>query len=385
VTAERTSVDRGRAARLLRQRHALIRWYREHRRELPWRGTRNAYAIWVSEVMLQQTRVATVVPYFERFLERFPDLRSLAAAPEDAVLGTWSGLGYYRRARALHAGARAVMERHGGRVPNDPEALRHLPGVGRYTAGAIASIAFDRPEPVLDGNVRRVLSRLLGERFERAGPGEQDRLLWEGAAALVRGPSPGELNQALMELGAVLCTPRSPACPRCPVAGGCAAFASGNPEAYPRPRKRPPTVGVRAGVVIVRRGARFLLERPAGDSPLRGRWDLPAAALDGSLDAARQLARVVGQRHGVELVPGLLATTVRHGIMNRRLRLDAFTARLRRGRIAANPDLRWTTEADLDEVPVSGATRKILRALAQPGQDAPAAAAGQAPGRIVAP
>ena len=213
-------------------RRALLAWYRANRRELPWRATRDPYAIWVSEAMLQQTRVETAIPYYERFLERFPDVAALASADLDDVLGAWAGLGYYSRARNLHAAARLVAERHGGEVPDDVEQLRALPGVGRYTAGAIASIAFDRPEPVVDGNAARVLTRLHDIR-EDVRSARVARRLWEESAALVRGPQPGLLNQALMELGARVCTPRAPRCPTCPLLRHCAAYRAGDPESLP--------------------------------------------------------------------------------------------------------------------------------------------------------
>jgi len=192
-------------------RRALLDWYRANRRDLPWRRTRDPYAIWISETMLQQTRVETVIPYYERFLERFPDVAALADAESDDVLGAWAGLGYYSRARNLQAAARQIAERHGGRVPDDVEALRALPGIGRYTAGALASIAFDRPEPIVDGNVARVLARVKGIREDVKQPAVVKRL-WEEAARLARGPAPGDLNQALMELGATVCVPGEPRC-----------------------------------------------------------------------------------------------------------------------------------------------------------------------------
>jgi A/G-specific adenine glycosylase len=213
-------------------RRALLDWYRANRRDLPWRATRDPYAIWISEAMLQQTRVETAIPYYERFLARFPDLQTLADADSDDVLGVWAGLGYYSRARNLHAAARIVVDEHAGELPDDAEALRSLPGVGRYTAGAVASIAFDRPEPVVDGNVSRVFARLRGIRDD-VRKAATVRRLWEEAAALVRGPHPGDLNQALMELGARVCTPRAPRCPVCPVAHHCEAQRGGDAEALP--------------------------------------------------------------------------------------------------------------------------------------------------------
>ena len=201
-------------------RRLLIDWYNEHRRDLPWRRTGDPYAIWVSESMLQLTLVDSVIPYYERFLTRFPDIHSLASADADDVLRLWAGRGYYSRARNLQKAARVVCDRHGGTLPDSAEALRELPGIGRYTAGAVASIAFDRPEPIVDGNVARVLARLHEIREDLKSPDTQRRL-WDEAATLARGPRPGDLNQALMELGATLCTPKNPRCPVCPLRRRC--------------------------------------------------------------------------------------------------------------------------------------------------------------------
>lgn len=232
-------------------RDALLAWYDAHARDLPWRRTRDPYAVWVSEVMLQQTRVETVVPYYERFLARFPTVEALAAAAEEEVLAAWSGLGYYRRARLLHAGVREVVARHGGRVPEDAAARRALPGVGAYTAGAIGSIAFDREEPLVDGNVARVLARVHGVGTP-LGRADTEARLWAEAARLVRGPRPGALNQALMELGATVCTPRAPRCGACPIAARCEARARGDVEALPVPRakKAPREVALVAVVAV---------------------------------------------------------------------------------------------------------------------------------------
>ena len=214
-------------------RTALLAWYRRERRDLPWRRTRDPWAIWVSETMLQQTRVETVIPYYERFLARFPTVEALADAEPDELMQHWAGLGYYSRARNLQAGARKVAREHAGRVPDQVEALLELPGVGRYTAGALASIAFDRPAAIVDGNVARVLARLLDLALDVKSPAGQKRL-WSEAEALAAGPSPGDLNQALMELGALVCTPRSPACEICPHERTCDARRAGDAESLPR-------------------------------------------------------------------------------------------------------------------------------------------------------
>jgi len=255
-------------------RRALLDWYRANRRDLPWRRTRDPYAIWISETMLQQTRVETVIPYYERFLERFPDVAALADAESDDVLGAWAGLGYYSRARNLQAAARQIAERHGGRVPDDVEALRALPGIGRYTAGALASIAFDRPEPIVDGNVARVLARVKGIREDVKQPAVVKRL-WEEAARLARGPAPGDLNQALMELGATVCVPGEPRCPACPLREDCAARLQGTQAMYPG-RKARNARPLRQTCMLLAHvdGAVFLEKRPPSGI-WGGLWSLP--------------------------------------------------------------------------------------------------------------
>jgi len=257
----------------------LLRWYDREARDLPWRGSTDPYSVWVSEIMLQQTRVDTVVPYYERFLERFPTLRALAEADEDTVLSHWSGLGYYRRARLLHAGVREVVERYGGKVPEDAEARLALPGVGRYTAGAIGSIAFDRQEPVVDGNVTRVLARLKGIELP-VGTTEMNKRLWLEAESLVPNERPGDFNQALMELGATVCTPKQPRCDACPLDADCAAFENDMVEQLPIPkaRKAPTHVDLVAVVATSGRGRsrRFWLTKET--KPLfGGLWSVPTS------------------------------------------------------------------------------------------------------------
>jgi A/G-specific adenine glycosylase len=341
-------------------RAPLLRWYARSKRDLPWRRTRDAYAIWVSEIMLQQTQVKTVLSYYERFLERFPDVATLSAATEEEVLASWSGLGYYRRARALRAGAQQVVERHGGRVPRDPTLLRELPGIGRYTAGAVSSIAFGAEEPVLDGNVRRILTRLLALDGEAVGWAREQTTLWAIAAELVRGDSPGDLNQALMELGALVCTPLAPHCPDCPLRRACRAHADGNPETYPARRPTRAPESVRVAVAWVRRGESLLLERPGPDNPLRGTWDLPAVEVASDADRAAALREKLG-RSGLHLSVGPLVASARHAILHRRLTLEVVACRLRRGRVAGRDELRWVR--GLTDVAVSGATRKVARAM----------------------
>jgi A/G-specific adenine glycosylase len=350
------------ASALRELRAPLLRWYGRNKRDLPWRRTRDAYAVWVSEIMLQQTQVATVLPYYARFMERFPTVSSLAEANEEEVLALWSGLGYYRRARSLRAGARKVVDEHDGRVPRDRAELLALPGIGRYTAGAIASIAFDRAEAILDGNVRRVLTRVLALHGARIGFSREERALWDAAAQLVRGPRPGDLNQALMELGATVCTPAEPQCSGCPARRFCRAYAKGRPESYPAARARRQPQNVRVAVAWLRRGHRIVLERPANGNPLRGSWDLPAIELEADTDAAQALRAKLAAA-GLEIAVGPNRLLARHGIMHRRLTLEVAECRLHRGRVAGRPDLRWIDRGELSGAAVSGATLKVARTL----------------------
>lgn len=282
-------------------RPALLAWYDAHRRDLPWRaaagGSGDPYHVWVSEIMLQQTRVEAVKGYYARWLDRFPTVGALAEAPQEEVLKAWEGLGYYSRARNLHRAAGVVAERYAGRVPDDPVAFRQLPGVGRYTAGAVMSIAFDRPEPLVDGNVRRVFARWMDE------PEPKDAALWELAGALVPGERPGDLNQALMELGATVCTPRSPDCGACPVRTHCAAFAAGTQEERPLPRRAKPLPHHHEAVAVVERDDRLLLTRRPQDALLGGLWDFPAVRRAPRETLVAAAARAAREIAGLEVRP----------------------------------------------------------------------------------
>lgn len=257
-------------------RDALLAWYRANQRPLPWRRTRDPYAIWVSELMCQQTRVDTVIPYYHRWMARFPDIQSLAESPIEDLLLLWQGLGYYRRARHLHAGAQQVMREHGGQMPPRHALLLKLPGIGPYTAGAIASIAFGAHTPAVDGNVLRVLSRVL-EETRPINKRPAQRAIEAYAQRFADGESPGEANQALMELGATLCTPTNPACDACPLQRICRAHASGTADALPvKDAKRPPRIEHAHAWLLTRPTAqRFLLAQRRDDALLGGLWELP--------------------------------------------------------------------------------------------------------------
>jgi A/G-specific adenine glycosylase len=342
-------------------RRRLLDWYRSNRRDLPWRRTRDPYAIWISESMLQQTRVETVIPYYERFLERYPDVQALATADLEDVLGLWAGLGYYSRARNLHRAARVVIEEHDGELPDEVSALRELPGVGRYTAGAVASIAFDRPEPVVDGNVARVLARLRGIE-EDVGSPRVVRRLWEEAGALAAGSEPGSLNQALMELGATLCTPRAPRCSACPVANRCVARREGSesrlPLKSPRGARRP--VQAVAGWVV-RRGRALAVQRPA-TGLMGGMWELPGGELDGGEEPATAMRRTLRERVGLSVASAEPLGVVDHAFTHLQLRLHVFRCATPRGRVRLDgfDAHRWLPPEAVADLPHGAATRKAL-------------------------
>ena len=342
-------------------RRALLAWYRRERRDLPWRRTRDPWAIWVSETMLQQTRVETVIPYYERFLTRFPTLETLADAEPDELMQSWAGLGYYSRARNLQAAARVVAREHGGRIPDQPEALLTLPGVGRYTAGALASIAFDRPAPIVDGNVARVLARLLDLSLDVSSPAGQ-RLLWSEAAALVAGPAPGDLNQALMELGALVCTPGAPRCPLCPLRRQCRGLAAGFASALPVKAAKAARRSVEAVAVLLSHGTRVLAVRRPPRGLLGGLWELPGGELAAHEPPVSGLARLLRERVGLAPAHAIRVGEVKHGFTHRTLRLHVFQAEAPAGRVRLREfdAHRWLSPAALGELPLSALAKKAL-------------------------
>ena len=342
----------------------LLAWYRRHRRDLPWRRTRDPYAIWVSEIMLQQTQVATVMPYFERFIAAFPDVRALAEAPLGQVLKQWEGLGYYSRARNLHRAAKRITREHGGRLPATAEALRALPGIGPYTAGALASIAFGLDEPVLDGNVARVLCRVFRIRANpRAAPTQGK--LWRLARRLIPKGQAGLLNQALMDLGATVCLPRGPRCAVCPLAALCLARAHGEQAALPvKARSRPvPHYDVAAGVI--RRGRHILIDRRPPEGLLGGLWEFPGGKRKAGETLEACLRREVREEVGIEVRIERPFMTVRHASTHFRITLHVFACRHVRGRTRALgcAEVRWVTLDALDDYAFPAANRRIIEAL----------------------
>ncbi|HZJ53204.1 MAG TPA: A/G-specific adenine glycosylase [Myxococcaceae bacterium] len=332
-------------------RGALLRWYDAQGRDLPWRRTRDPYAIWVSEVMLQQTQVSVVLPYWTAFLARFPEVAALARASLDEVLSAWRGLGYYARARNLHRAARAVVERHGGRLPDDLEALRALPGFGRYTVGAVASIAFGRAVPLVDGNVARVLARWFGIEGP-AGDAARERQLWALAETLVAGERPGDWNQGLMELGATVCRPEQPTCLLCPVRARCVALASGTVADIPAPKAPPRRRALHLAVVAARREDAVLLVRREGTGLFGGLWELPGVecAPGGEVEALRARWPEVGS---APRALGRVERTLTHRV----LILEVFAV----DDLEPPDGARWVTAAEASTLGISAAMQAVLR------------------------
>ncbi|MFM1873947.1 MAG: hypothetical protein RL398_3369 [Planctomycetota bacterium] len=334
----------------------LLAWFDANRRDLPWRRTRDPWAIWVSEVMLQQTRVEAVREPFARFMARFPTPETFAAVDDDGLLAAWRGLGYYRRARLLREGARAVVRDHGGKVPGNVAALAELPGVGAYTCGAVASIAFGHPEPAVDGNVERVYARFAGIELDIKS-GAAQRLLRERVLADLDLTRPGDFNQALMELGATVCTPTSPRCEACPVAADCTARRDGRTAQLPNKKAPKAAVEVTARVAVVLRGGSALGYRiPAGE-PNAGQVELPGPGILRSCDPD-DLADALKSRFAADLAIGPALAAVRHAITHHRITVHGHAADVRR-----LGELRWLPRDEA--TPWTTPSRKLFAALGE--------------------
>lgn len=366
----------------------LAAWHAQQQRDLPWRtapaGQRDAYAVWISEVMAQQTRIAVVVDYFQRWMARFPTVQALAAADQQAVLKQWEGLGYYSRARNLHKAAQIVVAEYGGALPRSRKELLQLPGIGAYTAGAILSLAFGQPEPILDGNVKRVFSRL----WDIPAPidaRETEKELWAYAGQLADAahPQAGPVNEGLMELGALICTPQSPRCLLCPLQEFCLAAQRGTQHQRPvrSPRKKTPHYDVAAAVIW--EGAPFdsrllVAQRPA-DGMLGGLWEFPGGKKEPTdADLPACLRREIQEELAVSIAVGAPVTTVQHAYTHFRITLYAFHAHIRQGTPQAIgvADWRWTTLAQLDNFPFPVTDRKIIDALRTAAEQAGTMEAG---------
>ncbi len=346
----------------------LLRWYDLNARSLPWRSDPTPYKVWISEIMLQQTQVETVIPYFQRFISRFPDLASLAKAEESEVLQVWEGLGYYSRARNLHRAAQMILSEFSGEIPADVAALKSLPGIGAYTAGAIASIAFGAPEPALDANIRRVTIRLL-DLHEPPGA-KTDERLWEFSRQILPGSRVGDYNQALMDLGSAVCTPTNPLCQQCPLQSDCLAFQRGTQAELPvrKPKAKVPHRLVVAAVIT--RGGEVLLARRPAVGMLGNLWEYPGGSVaEDSSDLPAALHDLFEARFGISVEVGTLLDTLKHAYTHFRITLHAFSCQLPDAEhLTLPPDFAWATIDDISAYPMGKVARLISRELGSSGK-----------------
>lgn len=343
-------------------RRSLLRWYRLRARALPWRASRSPYTVWVSEIMLQQTQIDTVIPYYQRFLREFPTVERLAGVPLERVLELWSGLGYYRRARNLHRAAQEIVDKHGGRFPKEMRQARSLPGVGDYTARAVLSIAHNQPFAVLDGNVARVMARFLAlrgnlnqRRFRKA--------IEENLDLLLSRRSPGNFNQALMELGQRLCLPRLPQCDGCPLRTWCRGFQSGKPENFPEPRPRRQAEEWHMAAAVLYRDRRVLLCRGIDDGLLDDLWNFPSALGQSSGQALTLLKKKLRTALGSSPTIKRASHQFRHNITYRAIRVELYTGQF--AGTSPGEGFRWFQPSAVDRAAVSQLARKIARRLSE--------------------
>jgi A/G-specific adenine glycosylase len=348
----------------------LLQWYNAHKRQMPWRETNDPYQIWISETMLQQTQVSTAADYYNRFVTRFPSVRDLAKAKPETVMKLWEGLGYYSRARNLHAAAKEIVQRFDGRIPDTLEGLLSLPGIGRYTAGAILSIAFGKPAPILDGNVIRVLSRAFRVTENVRRP-ETIRRLWLFAESILPKTNVRPHNEALMELGATVCRPRNPLCPQCPVSEFCEAFRYSVQSELPikTPRKPIPHVDVTAGIIWKKNKFLITLRPPKG--LLGGLWEFPGGKLKPGESLKACLRREILEELGISVRVGSRLVSVPHAYTHFKITLHVFECAYAGGRIRLHgcDDFRWIYPKELDRFAFPGADRKVIQLLReqQPG------------------
>ncbi len=345
----------------------LLRWFDRHQRDLPWRADRDAYRIWVSEVMLQQTTVAAVVPYFERFMAAFPNVAALAAAEEQQVLKVWEGLGYYRRARHLHFAARLLVGFQGTTLQDDPAMWAMMPGVGPYILGAVLSQAFERRLPIVEANSLRVLARLFGYRGDPR-EGEGKAWVWAAAESLLPVTRVGDYNQALMELGALVCTPTAPKCETCPLKAVCEARRLGLQAQIPPPKKAKAIVAVQEVGIVIRKADRILLcRRQANSGRWQNMWEVPHGPIrkgESVEEAAERVARVL-TRFIVKV--GSVVATIRHSVTHHAITMTCLDATLQHGRFASQQyaEKKWLSMDELTEYPVSSPQRELMRKLAE--------------------
>ncbi|MGB8951735.1 MAG: A/G-specific adenine glycosylase [Candidatus Aminicenantales bacterium] len=338
----------------------LIRWYHHHRRSLPWRKTTDPYRIWVSEIMLQQTTVNAVIPYFEKWLKLFPDVRALAGAPVQKVLKAWQGLGYYQRAKNLHSAAQIILKKYQGRIPRDYAELAGLPGFGPYITAAVLSLAFDKPFPVMEANVRRVMMRIVRLRGEAVS--KNDKILLSHLGSYFPQKNFGVFNQALMELGALICRARNPLCLQCPVQPFCQAYSHGEQEVIPRPRKRS-TRRIEAVVGIIQKEGQYLIQKRPSSGLLADLWEFPGGKRRTRETLLHTLHREIKEELGAEVKQARLLTKVRHSYTQFQVSLYVYECRLKNAPRFQHKRQRWVKLSSLRNYPLPSGSAKIVRFL----------------------
>lgn len=339
---------------------ALIRWYTLNHRNLPWRETKDPYPIWISEVMLQQTTVQAVIPYFTKWMIAFPDISLLSRAPLRTVLKAWQGLGYYQRARNLHASAKTIMRDHGGKIPHTYKELIKLPGFGPYTTAAVLSLAFDLPYPVLDANVRRVLMRLSA--LEKEAHTRYDKTLLGLLDPLLPVENMGSFNQAMMELGALVCRPKNPSCLLCPIHASCKAYAIGRQEVIPKPRQRN-YKKIEAVIGIIKKDLRFLIQKRPSNGLFADLWEFPGGKVRPGESLQKALRREIKEELGSTVTSLEYLTCVQHAYTQFQVTLHAFECRLEQKPAVNKKSLRWVTLAGIQNYPLPSGSAKIVRFL----------------------